>query len=183
MVKPRIKTKAAEITEKQTQTNKKNIITFILILIILYIIFSIANNIYNSKTLATNDKVNVDGLEVSFKTNKDKYNIREKVIIYLTIKNTTSSKKEIKFNSQDIAYLTVLKPVNLGLTKFYITVWTNKPNDEPVNKPYSITLKPFEKMTFPMVWDQVDMNGQPVNEGSYKFKVELNTIKKINLQK
>ncbi len=182
MVKPKIKHKAAEISEKQKEKEKLALKNFIVIVIILYIILSIGNNVYNSKVFAKKDKVILDGLEISFNTDKDKYDIGEKVTIYLVIKNTTSSKKEIKFNSPDIAYITVLRPINLGITKYYTTVWTNKPKSKQIPNPYSITLKPFEKLVFPTVWDQVDMNGQPVKVGRYKFIVELNTPKEVKLQ-
>jgi hypothetical protein len=183
MLKPKIKHKSAEISEQQKVESKKSLRNFILIIVLLYIVLSIVNNVYNSKSLSKKDKVILDGLEISFYTNKDKYDIGEKVILYLIIKNTTSSKKEIKFNSPYIAYITVLRPMNLGLTKYYITVWTNKPKTKEVPNPYSITLKPFEKLVFPTVWEQVDMNGQPVKTGRYRFIVELNTPKEIKLQK
>jgi hypothetical protein len=183
MLKPKIKHKAAEISEQQKAKSKKSLQNFILIIILLYIVLSIVNNVYNSKALSKKDKVILDGLEISFYTNKDKYDIGEKVIVYLIIKNTTSSKKEIKFNSPDIAYITVLRPMYLVLTKYYITVWTNKPKIKEFPNPYSITLKPFEKLVFPTVWEQLDMNGQPVKTGIYRFIVELNTPKEIKLQK
>ena len=183
MLKPKIKHKAAEISEQQKEQNKKSLRNFILIIVLLYIVLSIINNIYNSKSFSKKDKVILDGLEISFYTNKDKYDIGEKVILYLVIKNITSSKKEIKFNSPDIAYITILRPINLGLTKYYITVWTNKPTTKEIPNPYSITLKPFEKLVFPTIWDQVDMNGQPVKTGRYRFIVDLNTQKEIKLQK
>lgn len=183
MLKPKIKHKAAEISEKQQLQNKITLRNLFFIIILLYILFSILNNIYNSKFFGKKDNTILDGLEISFNTDKDKYDIGEKVTIYLIIKNTTSSKKEIKFNSPDIAYLTVLKPVNLGLTKYYVQIWTNKPNTKQVPNPYSITLKPFEKMLFPIVWNQVDMNGQPIKTGEYRFIVKINTTKEIKLQK
>ncbi|MGB9637807.1 MAG: hypothetical protein ACPL1F_00710, partial [bacterium] len=172
MLKPKIKHKAAEISENQKEQTKKSFKLFIFTTILLYIVLSVLNNIYNSKFFNKQDKVILDGLEISFNTDKDKYDVGEKVTIYLTIKNTTSSKKEIKFNSPNIAYITVLRPVNLGLTKYYIKVWTNKTNTKQVPNPYSITLKPFEKLVFPTVWNQVDMNGQPVKTGRYRFIVE-----------
>ncbi len=182
MLKPKIKHKAAEISEKQEQLNKLSTKKLFIIILLLYIILSIGNNIYNSKVFANKDKVILDGLEISFNTDKDKYDIGEKVTIYLVIKNTTSSKKEIKFNSPDIAYITVLRPISLGITKYYVTIWTNKPKSKQLPNPYSITLKPFEKLVFPTVWNQVDMNGQLVKVGRYKFIVELNTSKEVKLQ-
>lgn len=183
MLRPRIKHKVSEIEEKSNISSKKSLVFFLLLILILFIGGSVLNNYLNKSFFNSSDEVNYKGLNFKLLTDKDSYTQGERITIKLVISNKTKNRVDIDFLTPELAYFTVYTYVNLGLTRFYYRVWTTKPDIPPPVNVYRLSLKPGESLSIVKVWDQVDMNGNPVKTGKYKFVVELNVLEKVSLNK
>lgn len=183
MLKPRIKHKITDIQNQEEKYKKK---TFFFIILFLFIIFSgiiFLNNYINRMVFSPKLETNYKGLTFKITTDKQTYYQGENITIKLIIINNTKKKVEMDFLTSELAYFTVYSYLDLGLTRFYYKVWTTKPSTPPIPNVYTISLKPGESLTIIKIWNQVDMKGELVKTGRYKFVVELNTLDKVDLVK
>jgi hypothetical protein len=185
MLRPKIKHKVKEfeeIQQEKTNRTKRTIGFLLLFLVIVFLGGSFLNNYISTRiTFKTQSSVEYKGLTFKLDTNKTYYSPGEKIIIYFYIINNTNKKVRLDFLNSNLVYFTVYSYIDLKLTKIYYKVWTNKTNVE--GSKYSLTLKPNEKLVISEVWDQVDMNGNPVKTGVYKFVAELNISDRVVLRK
>lgn len=183
MLKPRIKHKVSEIEEKREYKSRKNTVFLLVFISGLFLLGIFINNYINQTIFYENSRIEYKGLVFKLQTDKNNYLQGEKVIIKVIIYNPTNRVINIDFLTSEMVYYTVYSYVDLGITKFYYKVWTNKPVVPPVPKTYRLSIGPKQTINLVKVWDQVDMNGNPVKTGRYKFRVELNTPYKLSLLK
>ncbi|MCS7244107.1 MAG: hypothetical protein RMJ36_05190 [Candidatus Calescibacterium sp.] len=183
MLKPKIKHKVSELEQNRKDYSKKTLSFFLIFLILILIGGSFINNYLNKTLFEQNIETKYKGLIFRLETDKDSYSQGEKVTIKVVIHNSTKNRVDIDFLTSEMVYFTVYSYLDLGFTRYYYKVWTTKPSIPLVPRTHRLSLKPGETTSIIKVWDQVDMNGNPIRTGKYKFVAELNTIDKINLSK
>lgn len=140
---------------------KSNIITFIDVVIILFI-FIFAKNYYKL-TSPTSESIEKDKVKYTLSINKYKYSLNEIMFINFEIKNKTKKKKEINITKENIIKIDILdENENILYSNDYI----NRNRD--VNK--KINIAGYGKINIGNIWDFKSDIYNNIGKGEYKLR-------------
>lgn len=169
---------AIKIKRRVRRDPKKEIITFVVLLVIVIItfIFGLRYFLKMDEPLTKTAKVQTRTLLFTMRMKETRYKLGEPIELILEVRNISPKPVVLEFENSLEFDFQVQKEMNLFFAKIPMNVWrysTRYPG-KPTN--HTITIQPQEVRTFTAEWDQKDYRYKQVKAGSYIITGSINTV-------
>lgn len=155
---------------------------FFITIIIILVIFIITVNIINyNREIPLSLKATLlkEDIEYILTSEKSDYSSKEPVKLIFKVKNQSTEKTEIEFDTEEEVEFIVEEKQNYLIFHPKLVIWKSSFGKIYQEKPTKITLMGKEEKIYTGLWEQIDYEGKKVGPGSFiisaLFKNKENT--------
>jgi len=165
-----------KIKRRIRRNPKKEIATFVVLLIIVIIafIFSLRYLLMKDEPLNKAAHVKTKSLLFTLRMKKTHYKLGEPIKLILEVRNIGSKPIVIKFNESLEYDFLVQREMDLLFMRIPVSLWRYSANRAVQPMRHTITLQPQETKMYKSVWDQKDSSGRQVKAGLYIITGTIN---------
>lgn len=165
-----------KIKRRIKRNPKKEIATFIVLLIVVIIafVFSVRYIVTKDEPLNKAAHVKTRSLLFTLRMKKTHYNLGEPIQLILEVRNIGSKPVVVKFNESLEYDFLVQRETDLLFMRIPASLWRYSANRAIQPGRHTITLQPQETKAYKGIWDQKDSGGRQVKAGLYIITGTIN---------